>query len=80
MLRSLLLCAAFVLAAGPALADTGKATAESRKLHGAALASFMKRCEMASEAACDSQAAEKKLVGAAKTSFTTKCVRDAIGE
>jgi hypothetical protein len=79
-MKSLLFCAAFALATGPALADTCKTTAESRKLSSPALASFMKRCEMASEAACDSQADEKKLVGAAKTSFTTKCVRDAVGQ
>ena len=57
-----------------------KATAEAKKLHGAALTSFMKKCEKDSKAACNSQAAEKKLAGAAKTSFTTKCVRDAVGQ
>jgi hypothetical protein len=45
--------AAILLAAGPALADTCKATAESKKLHGAALTSFMKKCERDSKAACD---------------------------
>ena len=29
--------------------------------------------------ACDAQAAEKKLAGAAKASFTKKCVSDAVG-
>ena len=72
--------AAILLSAGPALADTCKATAEAKKLHGAALASFMKKCERDSKAACDNQAAEKKLAGAAKTSFTNKCVRDAVGQ
>jgi hypothetical protein len=71
---------AMLLVTGPALADTCKATAESKKLHGAALNSFMKKCETDSKAACDSQAEEKKLAGAAKTSFTTKCVRDAVGQ
>jgi hypothetical protein len=28
---------------------------------------------------CETQAADKKLAGAAKTSFTTKCVKDAGG-
>ena len=28
-------------------------------------------------AACEAQAAEKKLAGAAKTSFTKKCIADA---
>ena len=31
----------------------------------------------AANAACEAQAAEKKLAGAAKTSFLTKCERDA---
>jgi hypothetical protein len=75
-----LFIAAILLAAGPALADTCKATADAKKLHGAALTSFMQKCEKDSKAACDSQAAEKKLAGAAKTSFTNKCVRDAVGK
>lgn len=29
---------------------------------------------------CDAKAAEKKLYGAAKTSFTTKCEKDALAE
>ena len=66
---------AILLAAGPALADTCKA-----KLHGAALTSFITNANENSKTACDSQAAEKKLAGAAKTRFTTKCVRDAVGQ
>ena len=42
-------------------------------------ASFMKKCEADAQKACDAQAAEKKLNGAAKTSFTKKCVTDAVG-
>ena len=79
-MKSFLFGAAILLAAGPALADTCKATAEGKKLHGAALMSFMKKCERDSKTACDNQAAEKKLAGAAKTSFTTKCVKDAVGQ
>ena len=44
-MKSFLFGAAILLAAGPALADTCKATAEGKKLHGAALMSFMKKCE-----------------------------------
>jgi hypothetical protein len=40
----------------------------------------MKKCERDSKAARDSQAAEKKLAGAAKTSFTTKRAKDAVGQ
>ena len=79
-MKLFLLSAAILLAVGPALADACKATADAKKLHGAALTSFMKKCERDSKAECDTQAAEKKLAGAAKTSFTTKCVRDAVGQ
>jgi hypothetical protein len=66
--------------AGPALADSCKATADAKKLHGAALTSFMTKCDADAKAACDRQAAGKKLHGAAQTSFTTKCVKDAVGQ
>ena len=39
----------------------------------------MKKCETDAQKTCDAQAAEKKLNGAAKTSFTKKCVTDAVG-
>ena len=32
------------------------------------------------DASCTAQATDKKLAGAAKTSFTKKCVKDASGE
>ena len=56
-----------------------KAQATDKKLAGAALTSFMKKCEADASKACDVQAGEKKLAGAAKTSFTKKCVTDAVG-
>jgi hypothetical protein len=43
------------------------------------MTSFMKKCETDAKAACDKSAAEKKLAGAAKDSFTKKCVNDAVG-
>ena len=58
---------------------TCKGQATEKKLAGAALNSFMKKCETDATAGCDKQAAEKKLAGAAKTSFTKKCVTDAVG-
>jgi hypothetical protein len=73
---------AIVTATAPAtFAQTGscKAVAAEKKLAGAALNSYMKKCESDAEAACNASAAEKKLAGAAKTSFTTKCVRDKVG-
>jgi hypothetical protein len=50
-----------------------------KKLAGAALNSFMKKCASEAQTACDKQAADKKLSGAAKDSFTKKCVKDATG-
>ena len=62
-----------------AAADSCKDQATAKKLAGAALTSFMTKCQKDAAAACDSQAAEKTLSGAAKTSFTKKCVKDATG-
>ena len=56
-----------------------KAQASDKKLAGAALTSFMKKCETDAQKACDTTAADKKLNGAAKTSFTKKCVTDSVG-
>jgi hypothetical protein len=63
------------LAAGPSC----KATAAEKKLAGAALTSFMTKCQKDAQASCDTTAQEKKLYGAAKASFTKKCVKDATG-
>lgn len=63
--------------AAPPPADCA-AQASAKKLAGAALNSFLKKCERdAATASCNASAAEKKLAGAAKTSFTKKCVKDA---
>jgi hypothetical protein len=58
---------------------TCKAQATEKNLHGAALTSFMKKCQTDAQKSCDTSAAERKLAGAAKTSFTKKCVTDAVG-
>ena len=69
-----------VLAGGAYAEDAScKAKAADKKLAGAALASFMKKCETDAQKSCDASAMEKKLAGAAKTSFTKKCVTDQIG-
>ena len=39
----------------------------------------MKKCESDAASMCATQAADKKLSGAAKDSFTKKCVKDATG-
>jgi hypothetical protein len=68
------------LCAATALAATRKETATEKSLAGAALTSFMTKCEKDAKASCDTAAQEKKLSGAAKASFTTKCVKDATGQ
>jgi hypothetical protein len=81
MRRIALAVALSSLALGSAMAadQSCKAQADAKKLAGAALTSFMKKCETDAQATCDAQAADKKLSGAAKDSFTKKCVRDATG-
>lgn len=69
------------VAATPAVAPAAPdcaAQATDKKLAGAALNSFLKKCERdAATTTCDAAAVEKKLKGAAKASFTKKCVKDA---
>jgi hypothetical protein len=62
-----------------AQAPSCKLQASEKKLAGAALNSFMKKCETDAQKACDTSAADRKLAGAAKASFTKKCVTDAVG-
>jgi hypothetical protein len=78
-MKGIILTAALLLTTSSAYADSCKVEAGSKKLAGAAMTSFMKKCETDATAACDKAAAEKKLAGAAKTSFTKKCVSDAVG-
>ena len=78
-MKTIAIAIVLTMATGSAYADSCKATAGDKKLAGAALTSFMKKCESDAKKSCDSQAAEKKLHGAAQTSFTKKCVSDAVG-
>jgi hypothetical protein len=78
-MRALLLAAAFVLAAGNAHAAACKIEASNKKLAGAALNSFMTKCQKDAQAMCDKSAADKKLAGAAKDSHIKKCLNDAVG-
>ncbi|RUO99271.1 PsiF family protein [Hyphomicrobium sp.] len=79
-MKTLLICLLSVGLSGAALADeTCSATAKDKKLAGAALKSFMTKCEKDAKAKCSSDAKDKKLHGAAETSFTKKCVKDATG-
>jgi len=63
---------------GPAFA-TCKSDATDKKLAGAALKSFMTKCEKDAGTSCEADSKEKKLAGAAKTSHMKKCVADAVG-
>jgi len=57
------------------------ARATGKKLAGAALDSFMKKCARdAATSSCTLAATEKKLKGAARASFTKKCVKEAIAQ
>ena len=62
----------------PAFA-TCKSDADEKKLAGAALKSFMGKCQRDAQTTCSKQATDQKLKGAAKNSFTKKCVTDALG-
>jgi hypothetical protein len=77
-MKTLVLAAALSLAATNAFA-TCKSEAAGKKLAGAALTSFMKKCESDASVKCQADSAAKKLAGAAKTSHMKKCVADAIG-
>lgn len=73
---SLLLASAAPTFAADATCD---ARAKEKKLAGAALTSFMKKCEKDSTDKCSITAKEKNLHGAAESSFTKKCVKDSVG-
>jgi hypothetical protein len=70
---------ASIVAVGPSFAQSCKERAAKQKLAGAALTSFMGKCEREAQEACDTKAGAQKLAGAAKNSFTKKCVTDAVG-
>ena len=81
-MRILIVAASAALLVGVAQAQTPscKAAAAEKKLAGAALKSFMTKCENDAKGACSMAAKEKKLAGAAEKSFTTKCVGDKVGK
>lgn len=79
MRAAIIVSALLIGVASASAADSCKVSATDKKLAGAALKSFMTKCENDAQKTCDLSAAEKKLNGAAKTSFTKKCVTDAVG-
>jgi hypothetical protein len=81
---SLLAVSAYAQGTAPAAAPSAtptscKATATEKKLAGAALKSFMTKCEKDAKASCDLSAKDKKLAGAARNSHVKKCVTDTVG-
>ncbi len=80
-MKKIIVIAAALLIASPAIAkESCQDQATAKKLAGAALTSFMTKCEKDATASCQKMSADKKLSGAAKSSFETKCVKDAIGK
>ena len=77
MKRSLVVLA-FCLVSIPAFA-TCKSDAADKKLAGAALTSFMGKCQKDAQMKCDADSVDKKLAGAAKTAHMKKCVIEAVG-
>ena len=77
-MRAIVLAAALSLVTTSAFA-TCKKEAGDKKLAGAALTSFMTKCENDTKAKCEADSATKKLAGAAKDSHMKKCVADGVG-
>ena len=80
-MKQIIIAAVCCLIGGSAFAAeaTCKSQAADKKLAGAALTSFTKKCQSDATATCNKAAADKKWAGAAKTSFTKKCVTDSVG-
>jgi hypothetical protein len=80
-MRTLFVAAVLSVWAASAYAQgtTCKMQAAEKRLAGAALNSFMKKCESDATKACDADSKAKKLAGAAKNSHMKKCVSDAVG-
>ncbi len=80
MIRMVVVAGLLLGSATAAPADGScRSNAADKKLAGAAMNSFMKKCQTDAAKLCDDQSAAKKLAGAARTSFTKKCVNDAVG-
>ena len=80
-MKTIACAAALCLWAAAAFAQgtTCKMQAAEKKLAGAALNSFMKKCEVDAKKACEADSKARKLAGAAKNSHMKKCVGDAVG-
>jgi hypothetical protein len=78
MRKIALALAVCLVSSAPAFA-TCKSEAADKKLAGAALKSFMTKCEKDAKGTCEADSKAKNLAGAAKNSHMKKCVTDAVG-
>jgi hypothetical protein len=78
MRKIALAVAVCLVSSAPAFA-TCKSEAADKKLAGAALKSFMTKCERDAKGTCEADSKSKNLAGAAKNSHMKKCVTDAVG-
>jgi hypothetical protein len=84
MKRTVLIAAISLFACGGVLAQTAapatcKARAADQHLAGAALKSFMTKCQREAADKCKADSVAQNLKGAAAASHTKKCTADAIG-
>lgn len=80
-LKKVLLAAALALVctAANATCKTDAVGKDGKALVGAALKSFMTKCEKDAKVKCTAESKTQKLSGAAATSHTKKCTTDAVG-
>ena len=80
-LKRILLAAVFALVctAANATCKTDAVSKDGKPFAGAALKSFMTKCEKDAKAKCAAESKDQKLRGAAANSHTTKCTKDAVG-
>ncbi|HEY7664709.1 MAG TPA: hypothetical protein VH934_16450 [Xanthobacteraceae bacterium] len=78
MKKIALALAVCLVSSAPAFA-TCKSEAADKKLAGAALKSFMTKCEKDATTSCEADSKAQNLAGAAKASHMKKCVADAVG-
>ncbi|MGU3496316.1 hypothetical protein ACLBXM_19930 [Xanthobacteraceae bacterium A53D] len=78
-MKAIITAAVLIAMSVPAIADSCVATADAKKLAGAARGSFIGKCKRDAVTSCTTQSADRKLAGAAKSSFMNKCIRDAVG-
>src|SRR6516165_46020 len=78
-MKKIALAVAVCLLSSVSAFATCNSVAADKKLAGAALNTFMGKCEREASTICEAESKHKKLTGAAKASHMTKCVADAIG-